>query len=593
MKLSKTVINIFKILVVFIWVISGSCKTSPTTDPEPPITLNPDKGSPGDIIEIKGAGFGNDPGAVTVTFNGVEAGTLMVTDTLIKTLVPVDAGTGLVVMTIGDRIITGPEFTYIPILHNIIGLSLYKGTQDDVIVIEGKNFGDDISRISVSFNDKPAIVKSVFDSRIETIVPENAGTGFIIVTKDTIQIKGPEFTYIEPNPADMFTEAKYICEGSKPAIALDVQKRIFHLSYIDGDKLMYRVGDMNGNFSNAETVLVSKFGNAIWQPVIVLDKNGNPHITVKDGKNQYGGTYTYYTNKIKGYWFEPLVVIDINNDNKAGVYNSFLTVDGNSVFMTIFVMDRNGPSNAFVRIDDVDANPVIGIKKFTNEFAVAYPYIKENGELWIFHGIGAWASYWGVEKFDKNSMSGAGNIIKFLSGQNGEQVRWLYDRKDELHAAGCTTRRNNRYREGWYQTLSRAESGLKPIKYRTTNYHANGGAQPVRDLIAADRVYVTYWNGVFDTDEFGVNGENPYGCTVENQINFMRVENGEKVNEGRKITSRASVIHGTSYRTGPAAVAHPDGGMVVVFPECGDENSAGTLYKGSMKLFYTHIGKLD
>lgn len=408
----------------------------------------------------------------------------------------------------------------------------------------------------------------------------------------------PEPEPVEVNPADTYTESIEIGNGTRPAIVIDSENSIIHLAYTDEHSLWYRQGDLNGNFGTAERILASRFENsAMWQPTIVLDENNVPHVAVHDSYNQWRGLFIYYTNRIGGTWSNTLTVFDIVDEGLLMGFNSFMAIENNTVYMTSFLIGGADPDflpkNAYVLINDVDTGPNVASKEFSSNFATIFPYLKNNGELWVFQGVGSWASRWSLQQLDKGTMSPIGSPITFLNGKSGEQVRWLYDNSGEIHAAGSTYADNNPKKEGWYQTLSRATSGLDPIFYKTTNFHANGGAQPVRDLIAADRVYVTYWRGRFDTDRFGIQGENPWGCTVANQINFMRVENGEKAVEGKKITSRESAIHGTSYRVGPAAAAHPDGGMVVVFPECGTTNVAGTLYRGAMKLYFTHIGKID
>jgi hypothetical protein len=82
-------------------------------------------------------------------------------------------------------------------------------------------------------------------------------------------------------------------------------------------------------------------------------------------------------------------------------------------------------------------------------------------------------------------------------------------------------------------------------------------------------VYVFHWSG-------GVHQPGPGNpphhdrlepCAPHNQIRFVRIEHGEKVAEARSIIERAGA-HGDSHRQTPAAVPHPDGGIIIAFEEC-------------------------
>ncbi len=593
----KVGIKIFALLFLFAF---SFCKETepPEILVEHPFTISPDTGSKGDIVTIKGQNFGKRSSFVTVTFNDNLAVIQSLNDTIIEAIVPKDAGTGLVKVTVQSTEMIGPEFTYIVNLPEITSVSIDAGTFGDLMVIEGVNFGDNEKLISVTINGDEATIRKSSDLKLNVIVPNASGIGLVRVTVDGTEVEGPSFSYGTPHPADVFTEAVNLGEGARPAIAIDYDNRIVHLVYALGSNLYYRQGDLEGNFGAPEEVFRKVDQNSAIrdQPAIVLDDNNMPHVSIVEG-GVFIGKSIYYINRIGGTWSSALKVFDIDGEGLQMGFNSFMAVEGNTVFMASFIIGGTEgnptPKNAYVRIDDINTTPVVSKKVFTTNFAVAYPYLKSNGELWVFEGGGAWAGRWVLQQVDKTTMQPIGDEVLFLGGMGAEQVRWLFDDKGEIHASSATWKSNNPKMEGWYQTLSRKNAGLLPINFKTTNIHANGGAQPVRDLVAPDRVYVAYWNGVNDDDKFGKDGENPYGCTVENQINFMRVENGEKANERRRITSRTAGIHGTSYRSGPAAAAHPDGGMIVIFPECGKENKERNYYTFPMQLYFTHIGKVD
>ncbi len=578
--------------LLFVWIFV-SCKEDPSEIvAQLTFTISPETGTKGDVVKIKGKDFGNKSSFVTVTFNDSLALIQSLNDTIIEAVVPKDAGTGLVKVTVQNTELIGPEFTYIVNVPEISSTSIDAGTFGDLMVIDGGNFGTNKEVVSVTINSKLAIIRASFATVVKVIVPDGSGTGLVRVTVDGVEVEGPSFTYGTPHPADVFTLAINIGAGARPAIAVDYDNGIVHLTYIDGSKLIYRKGDLNGNFEALEEVLTSSPGNIIWQPNLVLDEDNVPHIAYHSGKNHMWGHFIKYTNRINGSWSDVLTVFDIIGEKMNGGFNPFMVIENNTAYMTTYIIDFNEPTNAYVRIDNLDTTPIVAKKELTTNFAPAFPYLKKgSNELWVFEGRGKWPAKWVLQQLDKTTMLAIGEEVMFLSGKQGEQPRWLYDESGEIHAAGASPIWNNPHKDGWYQTLSRINAGLSPIKYKTSNLHA-AGVQPVRDLVTADREYVVYWNGTYDEKKFGAEGENPYGCSIENQINFMRVENGEKVKERRRITSRSG-IHGTSYRASPAVAAHPDGGMIIVFPECGEENNKKSFYTGSMQLYFTHIGKVQ
>ncbi|WP_411031834.1 SBBP repeat-containing protein [Spongiimicrobium sp. 3-5] len=70
------------------------------------------------------------------------------------------------------------------------------GPHKTEVTINGSNFGTDISKVTVFFNEKEAIVESVTDTKIVTKVPTRAFTGAIKVMVDGTELVGPEFTYV-------------------------------------------------------------------------------------------------------------------------------------------------------------------------------------------------------------------------------------------------------------------------------------------------------------------------------------------------------------------------------------------------------------
>lgn len=91
----------------------------PTSAPPPAglsiTSLSPSSGYTGSIVAIHGTGFSSVPGNNTVTFNGTSASVTTSSTTVINTVVPSGATTGLVSVTVGSVTVNSPgNFTVVP-----------------------------------------------------------------------------------------------------------------------------------------------------------------------------------------------------------------------------------------------------------------------------------------------------------------------------------------------------------------------------------------------------------------------------------------------------------------------------------------------
>ena len=89
----------------------------------------------------------------------------------------------------GDNLVVAEEAT-------IESISPISGPGDTEVTITGTAFGTNINNVSVFFNGVEAVVTSVSETEIETIVPRRAETGTVSVILPRGQVIGPEFTYI-------------------------------------------------------------------------------------------------------------------------------------------------------------------------------------------------------------------------------------------------------------------------------------------------------------------------------------------------------------------------------------------------------------
>ncbi len=87
-----------------------------------------------------------------------------------------------------------------PIAQNtlaISGISPSDGPAGTDVSITGTGFGDDLSKVSVFFNNVEGSVNSVNDTRIGATVPVGASTGPTKVVVDGVEKTGPVFTFVE------------------------------------------------------------------------------------------------------------------------------------------------------------------------------------------------------------------------------------------------------------------------------------------------------------------------------------------------------------------------------------------------------------
>jgi hypothetical protein len=150
----------------------------------------------GDSVTIIGSNFGEKQASSTVTFNKKLAKPTTWSDTSILVVVPSDATTGDVVVTVGGKASEGVKFT----LPTIATLSEDSGAVGDPVIITGTDFGATQGSSIVTFNTKP--VKSAIWSAnsITVAVPSGATTGPVVVrvgdkasAGKTFQVKPPEY----------------------------------------------------------------------------------------------------------------------------------------------------------------------------------------------------------------------------------------------------------------------------------------------------------------------------------------------------------------------------------------------------------------
>ena len=167
------------------------------TVPPPVISrLDPDSGPVDTEVRIHGTHFGSQTGSVT--FNGETASPDHWEDQLIRVRVPEEATDGpVMVTTSAGQSSAGVEFTVTPAPTGpiISRLDPDSGPFNAEVTIHGSNFG---TSGTVTFNGTTASTSNWGDERIQTLVPEGATTGPVVVTVGTQSSAGVTFNVTTP-----------------------------------------------------------------------------------------------------------------------------------------------------------------------------------------------------------------------------------------------------------------------------------------------------------------------------------------------------------------------------------------------------------
>ncbi len=397
---------------------------------------------------------------------------------------------------------------------------------------------------------------------------------------------------------DSFTPAKKIAAGYHPAIAIDKQAKKVHLVYVSEQKLWYREGNLDGDFEAPEEILETKHKNktGLWQPQIVLDETGVPHVIVQDQARLWQGIDVFYFHRLGGKWSTKFLVANRDQDKFFYYHTPRMVIQNNTAYVGLFgsIGERGKEkiTSQYFRIGDLSTAPKVVQKIRNNNFGVLWPLLNKAGDLVSFTGA-AWADPWKIETLDKKTLQVIGSPEIIIQGKTGQQAGVSRDESGDFHMAGAAADQtaNGDVWLGWYQTLSGAKSNKEPIYYKTTNVHEVGAGLPIRDVGAKDRVYIAYWSG-----GKGVNRKEIFACCNSgpaNQIQFARIENGKLVSENKKTTLRKG-SHGNAFRTFPAMEPNPEGGMILIFSECQKTYAGARWYPATDKentLYFTKLGE--
>ena len=175
----------------------GTVQITQSAQFAPAITsVSPASGPVGTAVTIAGTNFGATQGASTVTFNGLNAGTVASwSATSITVAVPAPAVSGPVVVTVNGVPSNGATFTVVPVITTVSPTSGAAGTQ---VVISGSGFGPAQGAGLVWLGSTPGTIVNWSSHQITATVASNSTTGTVQVSQGGTWSNSVPFTVATP-----------------------------------------------------------------------------------------------------------------------------------------------------------------------------------------------------------------------------------------------------------------------------------------------------------------------------------------------------------------------------------------------------------
>jgi hypothetical protein len=173
--------------------------------PVPEVTsITPPSAMPNTLVSITGTAFSAVFNENKVSFNGKEALVSNASPTQLNVVVPADATTGPVTISVNGREAPNkPVFTVEALPSVVTNVSPLSGKYNTTVTITGANFRTAPEDNTVTFNGVSAVVESATPTRLTVKVPARAGSGAVTVNGVTA---GGLFTY---NPEIYITGFMY------------------------------------------------------------------------------------------------------------------------------------------------------------------------------------------------------------------------------------------------------------------------------------------------------------------------------------------------------------------------------------------------
>jgi len=177
----------------------ASCKKDDQSPVPVPaiISINPSQGEIGVEVTIAGVNFSDQVSGNAVTFSGVSAAIKSASATQIVAIVPANAVTGAVKVTVNGQTATGPNFTMVtPVPLTVSAIAPSSGLVGIDVTITGTGFSATPAENIVKVNGVAAAVKSATAVQLVVTIPKDATTGPVTVEVKDKTVAGSVFTVI-------------------------------------------------------------------------------------------------------------------------------------------------------------------------------------------------------------------------------------------------------------------------------------------------------------------------------------------------------------------------------------------------------------
>jgi len=157
--------------------------------------LQPPAAPIGGNVTINGSGFGAYQGSSTVQFNALTAQVRSWSDTSVTIIVPTNATSGPITVTVGGFVSNSAQFTVIEAI-SITSIAPTSGPIGTSVTISGTGFGSTQSNSALGFyyEGAPPSITSWSDTSIVAVVPAGITTGPVSANVAGNSAQGPVFT---------------------------------------------------------------------------------------------------------------------------------------------------------------------------------------------------------------------------------------------------------------------------------------------------------------------------------------------------------------------------------------------------------------
>jgi len=331
-------------------------------DDDNPVVLSitnfePTTAKVGDTITITGTGFNETASQNKVEFTALadlKVGTPVISASATSLVVKVPEGAqdGPIFVTVGKETVSSPKKFVLDVSLGgpvLVSLNPANGFINAEVVIDGTNFGEDVTLIKVYFGKKMAEVSSVNNKKIVTKVPElGPGVVDVKVVRDGVESKVLKFT-IDPTPVDVRTVYWTSAPSDKPS---GVYKGVINENGAAIELLYETDAQFNGGI-----VLDGKRSKIYWIGDATIygapiDGKGTPEVLLEgDPSNDFPGDVALDAENNKLYLtysttgeYDYIMTLSLEGEKKLdtlysipsgpGVYGLKLAISGDKLYWT-------------------------------------------------------------------------------------------------------------------------------------------------------------------------------------------------------------------------------------------------------------------